>query len=141
MTDSMMDLKPIFVYGDAEACDDGVLVAITQRDRCTRALFEDLVRYLPEGLPDRWPVDLFGYLAAAAKNQPGLRAEAAIKGLCARYSRQRPDQPAPFWMIRKDSESPITKLSETRPDDGSGVEIWIVTNELNGLTVMYPSDW
>lgn len=135
------DVEPIYTYGDAEACEDGVLVALTQRDRCTRALFEDLAKYLPDSPPNRWPVDLFGYIAAAAKHDPGLRAEAACKGLFARHGSQISTDPAPLWMIRKDSESPITDLSETRPDDGSGFEIWIVTNELNGTTIMYPSDW
>jgi len=141
MTDSLMDLKPISVYSDAEACEDGVLVALSQRDRCTRALFEDLVKYLPDSPPNRWPVDLFGYLAAAAKNDPGLRAAAACKGLFVRYGSRLSDGPAPLWMIRSGSESPITDLVETHPDDNSGVEIWITINELGGLTVMYPSDW
>ncbi len=142
MTD---DIPIISTYTDAEACEDGVLVALTQRDRCTRALFEDLVRYLPYSPPKGWPVDLFGYIAAASKDDPGLRAAAACKGIFGRHApilhADPSASPCALWMIRRGSGNPITDLVETHPDDNSGFEIWITVNELGGLTLMYPSDW
>jgi hypothetical protein len=144
--ETLADELPIIdAYADAEACDDGILVPITKRDRCTRALFEDLARDLPETPPNRWPVSLFEYIAGNAKNVPALRAVAACKGV---LDQQRPllaahegASPVPMWMILG-SDRVILGLSDTRPEaDNAGCEIWVAPNEMGGLTVMYPSDW
>lgn len=50
----------ISTYSDAQAVDDGVLVAVNAKDRVSRAAFEFLAAKTPmiSRPPNKWPVDL-----------------------------------------------------------------------------------
>jgi hypothetical protein len=66
----------ISTYTDGQAVEDGLLVAINQKDRVTRALWEYLVEKAPKGNqpPNRWPVDLMTWFRAEA-----IKREEALK--------------------------------------------------------------
>jgi hypothetical protein len=60
------ELDVISTYTDAEAIEDGTVVAISKRDRVTRTVWECLVERAPAGSkpPNRWPVDMMGWFRA-----------------------------------------------------------------------------
>jgi hypothetical protein len=67
--------RPIFgpddvisTYTDRQAIEDGILVAINERDRVTRTVWEYLVTKQPGGSqpPSNWPVAMMGWFRAAA---------------------------------------------------------------------------
>lgn len=75
----------VFTYTDAEAVDDGVLVAINPIDRVTRAVWDWLVQHLPPGAkpPDSWPVDLFTWFRSGTNME--TKALAAARGAVGTY--------------------------------------------------------
>src|SRR6266481_1477000 len=58
----------IATYTDAQACDDGVLIAINAKDRVTRSVWEWLVEHAPKTSqpPSCWPVDMMGWFGATS---------------------------------------------------------------------------
>jgi len=68
--------EPISRYTDADALEDGILVAINPKDRVTRAVFDFLSEHTPMGPqpPDNWPVEMMGWFRAEA-----MKREEALK--------------------------------------------------------------
>jgi hypothetical protein len=98
--------EPISVYSDAQALDDGVLVALPGEgrvNRVTRAVFDHFAT--PTGEPARGECDLSQLRAA------------------------------------------ITALLAIVPRDGwrigtyQGQALWLIPNEVGGLTLMFPEDY
>jgi len=56
----------VSTYTDRQAIEDGILVAISEKDRVSRAVWEYLSSHCPKGAqpPNRWPVDLMGWFRA-----------------------------------------------------------------------------
>ena len=72
--------EPISVYTDQQAVEDGTLVALNQKDRVTRPVFEYFCKKTPTDPkpPDHWPVDMFGWFRAGTYTKK-QRMEAAAK--------------------------------------------------------------
>lgn len=132
-------------YTDRDALEDGILVAITERDRCTRGLFDDVARWLPQDQPpNRWPIDL---LTWCSKDSDGTtRALSAFKGLIGQYKLhvdRNDGDPVRLWIERAPATDGwrISALLEKEPDSQNHSEMWLLPNELGGVTAMYPSDY
>jgi hypothetical protein len=98
--------EPISVYTDAQALEDGVLVAVPgecEVNRVTRAVFDHFAK--PTGDPALGEYDLSHLLAA------------------------------------------ITALLAIVPQDGwrtgayQGKALWLIPNEIGGLSLMFPEDY
>lgn len=147
-------------YTDHEALEDGALVAVTDRDRCTCALFEDMAELLPSDQPPQcWPIDLMTW--CNGKQDGPTRAMSACKGLIGREShavrRADGDPVRFFYSVRNYEETKrgrpisvphISNLIELRngdtvaADETNGAKVlWLLPNELGGVTMMYPSDY
>ncbi len=139
-------------YGDQQALSDGVLVAVTDTDRCTRTLFEDLAQWLPDDQPpNRWPIDLLTW--CRGKQDGPTRAMSACKGLCATSKlavSQAEGSAVKRWFILANREKDrlavpvIRTLIEHEPTEDqqpSATTIWLLPNERGGVTMMYPSDY
>ena len=145
-------LEVISTYTDAEAVDDGMLVPIEANDRATRPLWDCLVRGLPEDgqPPNRWPVALLQWFGSAGTDaHRDLRAKASLVGLLGSFGREARriyDENIDggilaLWIDRKD-DGPIVGLCSSEKElTETGVRIWILPNEIGGLTVMFPEDY
>ena len=146
------DEDVISSYSDAQAVDDGMLVAIEKHDRCTHNLFAALVRDLPKGAqpPDRWPVSLMEWFSAG-KGEKGdnQRALAAVKGMIGTHSpnaRRIYDENIDggiltLWIERK-GDGAIIGLREQEADiQAVAVSVWLIPNEVGGITAMFPEDY
>ncbi len=139
-------------YTDHDALADGDLVAVTNQDRCTRGLFEDIARQLPEDRPPTcWPIDLLTW-CRGAQDGP-TRAMSACKGLIgqSKLAVNHADGAAVRrWYVLRYVErdrkrcATIAALIEHEPHEdqaGMAVEMWLLPNEVGGVTLMLPSDY
>jgi len=123
-----VEWEVVSTYTDAQAVEDGVLVAISKTDRVTAAAFE----YLRESMPvERIAADLPVELLDARRD-------------CFAVGKAR------LWLAENDAEArrvweqnidggifklhPNSLTTETR-------DLWIVPNEVGGLTLMFPEDY
>jgi hypothetical protein len=164
----------ISTYTDAQACDDGVLVALNPKDRVTRTVWEWLVKKAPKTSkpPDRWPVEMMGWFRATAISkleaakliakhgkdaQPlferivaDRKAAALSRGLIT-TNRQRAAE-----IYNENIEGGILRIFvQIKGDDledgelegitecGSLINttLWILPNENDGMTLMFPEDY
>lgn len=139
----------ISTYTDEQACEDGVLVAVTPKDRVTVALWGFLSDNLGDTPPCGWPVELMGWCTIRDDDpEPGLRrALAATKGL---IDVNRTEATRVYehnigggiWQgfIQQGAEGLITGFDQS---DGPGGDrkVWLLPNELGGLTLMFPEDY
>lgn len=135
-------------YPDSQAVEDGILVPITQQDRVTRAAWEWMADKLGDSPPNCWPVELMGYIGAA-KGAEGNddRALAASKGLIGQHRRQA----TKVWdenigggvykLVARTVNGAIMGITEGEEDSGTFMKLWIIPNELGGVTLMFPSDY
>lgn len=145
----------VSTYTDEEAVDDGVLVAVGPQMRVTRNLFNFLAETLGEEPPTNWPVGLIQYAGASRQAEPGLsRAAAACAGLIttsAVAAKRVYDENigGGIWKgtIQLGATGADNQPIVTGFDVGSEVEdagnkvVWLMPNELGGLTLMFPSDY
>lgn len=143
----------IHSYTDKEAVEDGTLIAISDRDRVTNAAFEFLAAHTPMDAkpPNNWPVDMLGWFRldkkAPEQKQREQRAVALAKGLLARDGRKARE------VYEKNTNGGIYQvwakvnhldgvLSGLTSDETYGwARLWILPNENNGLTLMFPEDY
>jgi hypothetical protein len=98
--------EPISVYTDAQALDDGVLVAVTAAggvNRVTRSVFDHFVKPACDASSDT--LDLTPLL------------DAIRTMLC------------------------INPRDEWRVGEYQGITLWLIPNEVGGLTLMFPEDY
>jgi hypothetical protein len=149
----------VSVYTDAQAVDDGVLVAINPRDRVTRAVWDYLTRTTPMTAkpPNRWPVDLMTWFRAPAGDSRDSRALALAKGLIGTYQRQARkvyDENIGggiFCLYALTKLDQLAELSETEPNDEAHAvnnfegnetsKLWLIPNENGGVTLLFPDDY
>jgi hypothetical protein len=158
-------LEVISTYTDAEAVEDGMLVELERCHRATRPLWEYLVEHLPtDGQPpNRWPVSLLHWFGSAGTDaHRQLRTKAALIGLLGTHGTEarRVDaenigggiftgyiinHPETGVITAFEVDSSNRKLGRPRntprEDDPHRRRIWIMPNELGGLTVMFPEDY
>ncbi len=135
------EFEVISSYSDSQAVEDGILVAITGRDRVTVACWAWIRDNLPsEGSPpDRWPVDLMGWCT-------GDKTLAATRGLIGSFD----DMARRAWDA-KDlltlyvqtmvNSGTITGVFTDEPDDDAHTRLWLIPNENGGVTLMFPEDY
>jgi hypothetical protein len=137
---------PISVYDDNDALGDGMIVAVSRRDRCTANLFHSLARSLPETPPNCWPVDLFGWIGAKDGED---RAMAALKGLLGTWEREArriheentEGGILTLWIDRNDEGRILGLTRDEAKLTAAGVRVWLIPNEVGGITAMFPEDY
>ncbi len=157
------EFEVISTYTDEEAVEDGMLVELERCHRATRPLWEYLVEHLPtDGQPsDRWPVAMLQWFAGTDE-APSWRAKAALIGLLGTHGTEARRVDAENsgggiftgYIISDPKTETITAFevdesnrklgrprSTPREDDPHRRRIWIMPNELGGLTVMFPEDY
>lgn len=151
MTNLFTDADVVSTYTDAEAVDDGVLVDVGEGNRVTTNLWEWLVEHAPETPPERWPVDLMRFVA-------GDRPLAMARGLILAHgdaARRTHEQNigGGIWVAHAitsgEATTPrivgltINLTAEQDEYEGSCHvrALWLIPNEVGGLTLMFPEDY
>jgi hypothetical protein len=115
----------------------------------TRALWDFLDKHLDENPPTGWPVELMGWCTIRKDDpEPGMRrALAASKGLIDSNRIQatriyEENIGGGIWdgFIQQGAGDIITGFDQ---GDGPGGDrkVWLMPNELGGLTLMFPEDY
>ena len=126
----------IYSYTDDDAVSDGVLVALDKRDRVTRPVFDWLADNTPLGAkpPDGWPVEMLGWFGAiGTEAERGAKAAALAKGLIGLHGRKARE------IYEKNIGGGIWK-ADLAPS-GAPRTLWLLPNELGGMTLMFPEDY
>lgn len=131
-------------YSDADAIEDGVLVALDKRDRATVNVYSQIAKIAEDQKtpPDRWTVDLFGYCRAKTGE---ARALAMMSGLIGDVRMMQPrnaERRDDTFAVRYAVIGPrgFSRLTTDEPTDGHFLSLLIMTNEVGGLTLMLPED-
>ncbi len=111
--------KVISTYTDADAVDDGVLVAVAAKDRVTRGVWDYLCSRVP--LDNVAPEEIDN-----KRHDHALFASGRMIGQNALQARQ---------VYNQNIDGGIFTLIE------QGRKFWIMPNELGGLTLMFPEDY
>jgi hypothetical protein len=158
-------------YTSQEAAEDGVLVPVTKQDAVTRSVWEYLAAKAPKTSkpPCNWPVEMMGWFSAdSIKKEDALRmiaehgkdgaqekfsqmiadnkALALARGLIGRDSRtaKRVYENNEGGGIHKvnvaDTATEIVGLVERELPGGTRT-LWLIPNELGGVTLMFPEDY
>ncbi len=142
-------MEAISTYTDAQAVEDGELVAVTPKDRATSALYEFLVDNLGETPPAGWPVELMGWCTIRKDDEePGLRrALAATRGLidvhrhaATRIYEENIDGGIWAGYIQQGAGDVITGFDTSDSPSGDR-KVWMLPNKQGGLTLMFPEDY
>ena len=159
----------ISTYTDAQACDDGVLIALNPKDRVTRTVWEWLVEKAPKSSqpPNRWPVDLMGWFGATSIKKADAQKLIAKHGKDAQSVLERivADRKAAALSrgIITTNRQQATRVYNENLNGGiykahalenSGqiesltdisslvnTTLWLVPNENGGITLMFPEDY
>lgn len=135
--------EPISTYTDKDAVEDGDLVAINQKDRVTRAVWNFLVEHAPKNHkpPAGWPVDLFGFFRAKTQDD---KAKAMAEGVIS-TNRQQAER-----VYNENIGGGIFTLNPALGADGTITRLedqetthkmWLIPNELGGISLIFPSDY
>jgi len=157
------DAPVISSYTEEQAVDDGTLVKVSDGDRVTRPAFEFMCAHLGDTPPSYWPVDLMGYATARSKaetlDEVGLRrAVAAALGLIAAFgpgARKVYDENLGGGIYTLFAQTgsngadgdvitrlvPVGGHDADHVDHGAGRRLWLLPNEVGGLTLMFPEDY
>ena len=117
--------EPIYSYGDEQAVDDGVLVALRAGTRPTpyrvsRGAWEELKQYYKEnGYPEYGDADLNRFFLVEILPLAPFAKRTYEQGGIMKLSYK-------FEVIERETREPV---------------LWLMPNELNGLTLMRPSDY
>ena len=144
--DLWADAPVISTYTDAQAVEDGVLVKLWAADRCTRAVWEWLCEHLEaDQTPEGWPLPL---LACWEASTAARRALAALGGLIARYEQQarttyeeNRDGGILTLYVVEDDDGRIRALRLGEDPSEPSRTLWLIPNEVGGLTVLFPEDY
>jgi hypothetical protein len=152
-------------YTDGEAVADGILVAVTKQDRVTRSVWSWMTAKTPADPPNCWPVDLMGWISTPTKKQALAllakygaddgqkrlnqmirdKALAMSRGLlgthagAARRTYEQNTDGGIYKLFAVEQNGVIAGL-ESKPTPGA-VVLWIMPNENQGVTLMFPEDY
>jgi hypothetical protein len=134
------EFEVISTYGDEQSVEDGNIVAVGGNDRVTIACYAWIAASLPtEGSPPNgWPVELMGWCT-------GDKSLAAVKGLIGSHSSQArrvwdENIGGGVYKLFADMRGAVIRgLSGSETTDD--VELWLIPNEVGGITLMFPSDY
>lgn len=145
-------MEVISVYGDGQAVEDGMLVAIGAKDRVTRACFEWLAAKAPSGSrpPSRWPVEMMGWFKGKTRDAKAAALAGGLIGTHGRRAREVYEQNlgggifVTYALVGHGEllslEAPLLEPSAKESDE-LGRRLWLIPNELGGLTLMFPEDY
>jgi hypothetical protein len=143
--------EPISQYTDADAVNDGILVAISPRsnDRVTRTVFEFLKTSAPNGSepPSNWPVEMMGWFRSEdGSDEKALALASGLIGRDARRARQVYEENIDGGIFKLHAVVNYGKLTELASGAGSDTSathtaLWLLPNEMGGITLMFPSDY
>lgn len=139
----------IFAYTDDQAVEDGTLIAIDGKNRVTSTVFGFLARHLQKEPPTRWPVELLTYFGSKS---PEDRARAAAWGLVTTYgdeARRIYDRNIGGGIWRAKAVVANGRIRELAPEpdmptgaaDAEVRTLWLMPNEVGGLTLLFPDDY
>jgi hypothetical protein len=159
----------ISTYTDAQACDDGVLIALNAKDRVTRTVWEWLVEKAPKTSqpPNRWPVDMMGWFGATSIKKAEAQKLIAKHGKDAQklFERIIADRKAAVLSRGLISTNRQQATRVYNENIGGGIykahalenngqieslteisslvntTLWFVPNENGGITLMFPEDY
>lgn len=160
----------VSTYTDAQAVDDGVLVAINRADRVTRSVWHALTERAPKDSqpPNRWPVDMMGWFQAAKISKVEAQKLIAKHGLDAQKEFEKAICERKALALAKgiisthasqakrtydeNLDGGIYKLFAALKTDGSfdhlsaaaiepSLTLWLLPNENGGTTLMFPEDY
>jgi hypothetical protein len=164
----------ISTYSDGQAIEDGLLVAINQKDRVSRAVWEYLVSKTPKDHrpPANWPVDLMGWfqaekiskvdalkmIAELGRDQAQKKFERLIadrkalalsKGIISTHDRQARRvyeeniDGGIYKLFAIESNNQLSELSAVgKPEESAWSSVlWLIPNENDGITLMFPEDY
>jgi len=167
------EMPIIYAYTDRQAVEDGILVALNAKDRVSRALWEYLVEKAPKGAqpPNRWPVDLMGWFAAAkiskvealelvakygkdeaqrkfARMIADRKALALAKGIISTHAKQATRVYEEnigggiYKLFAHEHNGTLAELKEGVLEPFAGDSVlWLLPNENGGITLMFPEDY
>ncbi len=139
----------IFTYTDQEAVDDGVLVPLNKTDRVTRAVWDYFeARTGSRTPPLRWPLGNSPRAMYPYSDPQDMfwRTSALTSGLIEKYADSARDVYAQnigggVWFASLEAtETEITALRPGMKTEGA-VTLWLLPNELGGVTLMFPEDY
>jgi hypothetical protein len=145
------EIPVISSYTSEQVIEDGVLVAVTKKDLVTRAVWDWLVEKTPMTAqpPSCWPVEMMSWFRAGevTKKNPqdeqkvrDNKARALASGLIGSESKTaiRVYEAGDIYKIHvEESATTIRGVVKTE----SGRELWLMPNEVGGVTLMFPSDY
>lgn len=144
----LFDNNIVSTYTDAEAIEDGTLVALNKKDRVTRALFDFLVEFAPADArpPADWPVEMLRWFRARDRDD---KAIAMAGGLIGKYERQAKKVYEEnigggifqVWAVVDTKRAKLNCLLEADPNLGGARKLWLIPNENGGITAMFPEDY
>lgn len=144
------DADIISKYTDADAIEDGQIIAVNKHDRMTNGVFAFLSRAatdLDARPPSCWPVPMLDWFRA---KDPDTKAVALAHGFI-EENRKAADVPPPADLFTAyfltDANGRLTGYQRAA-GGGEGLEdethkrVWLVPNdETHGLTLMFPSEY
>jgi len=129
MTDASIFGDVIYSYGDEQAVEDGILVAVSKIDRVTIAAW----------------VWLEAQIAAANDNEvPDDEPLATATAWIAEHSAEArrvwsKNIGGGVFQLLYDSKA--TRVVPLKPWDEMDGDLWLIPNEVGGMTLMFPSDY
>lgn len=139
-----MEFEVISMYTDDMAVEDGILVPLNGQDRVTRACWEWMADKLGDSPPDRWPVELMGYIGAESGDDRALAAAKGLLGSWEKKARTVYEENIGggiFTLWVRESDEAIIGITDSEFGDGEATRLWFIPNELGGMTLMFPEDY
>jgi len=159
----------ISTYTDAQACDDGVLIALNAKDRMTRTVWEWLAAKAPKTSrpPANWPVEMMTWFRAEKISREDAQQLIAKHGKDAQkvLNRIMADRKAAALSRGLISANRSLASHVYEHNVGGGIykvhalensghieslteisslvntTLWLVPNENDGITLMFPEDY
>jgi len=130
MTDASVFGDVIYSYGDEQAVEDGILVAVSKIDRVTIAVWVWLEAQIAADhggeVPDDEPLaTATAWIAEYGKRAAEVWTENIGGGV---------------FQLAYDSKAMRVILGDEADDEMSG-SLWMIPNEVGGMTLMFPSDY
>lgn len=129
----------VYAYTDENAVQDGVLVPLSDTNRVTSAVFVHLQdTATSKEVPRNWP--LVGHAQAMypyTQHKPEWRAYALAQALAEHYGVKAKEvwDAGEVWAAALDGDLKL------RPGSKDGeYTLWLLPNELGGVTLMFPED-